>query len=100
MLEWAGLFSGGGPTLGTWEAAVRPNPASDWLKVYLSSPTGGSGQLRLLNAQGVPFIQAQITVQPEQNEYLLDIQQLAAGIYFLRISFNGQQQVVKVIKER
>lgn len=75
-----------------WKDEVRifPNPAKEFLNIQLPEPQGAS--FELINTAG------QVVRKAQQNgEFtVLPLRGLHSGIYFLRITASGQQDILKV----
>jgi len=70
---------------------IYPNPFADAL--YIAGAEGST--LRLLDAAGAVVHTQKITGANE----LISLEQLAAGVYFLRIEKDGQTKTEKIVKE-
>jgi len=70
--------------------SVFPNPAKN--SISIRRKNGSIEQFELMDMQGRVLIRGN-----EENAKQLDLSQLAAGIYFVRISENGQMTVPKKI---
>lgn len=73
---------------------IYPNPSSDYVNI-VSSASLSDYEWEVLNAQGKRLINGRIV---EENEFKLDLTELADGVYFVRIKKGMHQLVRKVIK--
>jgi pimeloyl-ACP methyl ester carboxylesterase len=74
---------------------VSPNPATTRLLVKTVAATPFS--LQLINLLGQIVYSAQTVIHTNENQ--LDVSQLPRGLYFLRLTSNTQDQVLKVLLE-
>jgi len=70
---------------------LYPNPVQDVLHINLS---GKSGDLQVFDIYGKCLLQQQIT----ENENSVDVSCLGDGIYFVRVFYDNQISVSKIIK--
>ncbi|MDI1354978.1 MAG: T9SS type A sorting domain-containing protein [bacterium] len=77
---------------------VYPNPAND--KLTLVSNEALDVTLLLSDVTGKVISEQQVNFKKEKNEYQLTISSLAKGVYFLKISKEGQEvQNIRFVKE-
>jgi hypothetical protein len=72
---------------------IYPNPFSD--KIYFENSRIYNYDLAVLNSVGQVVRQ----IQPDSNSQSIDLTELKAGIYFLRISAQGITKTMKIIKK-
>ncbi|MCQ2281362.1 MAG: fibronectin type III domain-containing protein, partial [Bacteroidales bacterium] len=75
--------------------SIYPNPASYTTTITLSG-IQGEVLLEIVDNNGRQLMN-QSFLSSGNNDFLLDISDLAAGIYFVRLSHQGQQTVTKLI---
>ncbi|MER2997063.1 T9SS type A sorting domain-containing protein [Pontibacter populi] len=76
-----------------------PNPFSEKLFVTITAPATEEATLTLYNLQGRQLQTIKTTLERGMNNYDLDTQQLARGIYIIRITGNNSDVSVKVLKK-
>ncbi|MBE0662663.1 MAG: T9SS type A sorting domain-containing protein [Bacteroidales bacterium] len=78
------------------ETSIRiiPNPARDMITLYLPMRSGNA-QLTLFNITGEKLLEKQIT----RDETQVDISMLPKGMYFLRLQYENDVKVAKIIKD-
>ena len=82
-----------------WEANLFPNPAQTVVHLQLTSPTALETQISMVNLTG-QVVQQQTVQQLEGNTLIeLSVAELPAGVYFVHLQSEGQQQTLKFIKE-
>jgi hypothetical protein len=81
------------PVNGKYEMMVFPNPAKSEIFVYLSGKKG-SYQLTLLDMMGKPIKTLTATANQKQQ---VAMQQMPAGVYYLKAEYSGQCLVRKII---
>jgi hypothetical protein len=82
-----------------WEVELYPNPASRVINLQLNTPEALHGQVSILALTG-QVVQQQVLDQAAGNSQLqLSIEELPAGVYFVRLATETQQQTLKFIKE-
>ncbi len=77
------------------EIKIYPSPSKGFINVDLSNFNGEPTQVQILNALG----QIVLTENIEQKQTRFNIENLSAGIYFVKILQSNKQQIVKLIKE-
>lgn len=78
---------------------VFPNPTNDLLNVQLSGDWNKDLQFSIINQAGQQLINRQSRLpDPENTTYTFDVQDLPAGIYFLRVTDGVRNWSRKVIK--
>ena len=78
---------------------VFPNPVQDKLKVNIKSSGKGTFRLTLFNLTMTPLIQKQADAYASEISEIIDMSQLAPGIYLLKAEYGNFQKTVKVVKE-
>lgn len=80
---------------------VFPNPAEDFIQISVNSGVAKTIQLHVLDIQGKIVKQKNIGISEGENFLEMDINQLPAGIYFLRIpALIGKEKGVRFVKIR
>ncbi|MCL4817217.1 MAG: S8 family serine peptidase [Flavobacteriales bacterium] len=77
------------------EMAVFPNPANTVLNIQLSGTTSGSKQIELSSLEGKILL----TAFTKENKSVLDIADLAKGLYVLKVKTEDDTFVRKIIKQ-
>ena len=67
---------------------LYPNPASDFLHIFPSSPPSERTSFRIFNNEGKLVKDLVLAQSPA--EFLLPIRELAAGVYFLQYLEQGE----------
>lgn len=80
----------------TLGVTLYPNPAQTTVNIAFQQPVGAPVQLLLLNALGQQC--AQQNIAANQQTHTLDISQIPAGIYFVKLQSGNQQQTIKLVK--
>ncbi len=75
---------------------VYPNPAQDFIHVRLSNKVHGDKQLKLLNTVGKTFKTVSLD-KWRNNVVSLDLGDLPAGAYFLRVERQGKQPLHETV---
>lgn len=79
---------------------VYPNPAKDTLVVSPIDPdTVTSCRVEIVNSIGQQIISSEVAFTWLNRTYRTDISGFASGLYFVRISFEEQKFVFKLVKE-
>jgi hypothetical protein len=71
--------------------AIRPNPATDWLKISSNVPIS---KIEICDAKGITMLSSNISLQTEAD---MDISSLPVGFYFVKISTTDKTEVRKII---
>ncbi|HEU4472670.1 MAG TPA: PKD domain-containing protein [Flavisolibacter sp.] len=77
-----------------------PNPASDRLLVSISNELKGQAVIRLFDAQGA--IKRSVSVRKAETGTMqaeLSLQSLTPGLYTLRVSMEGWEKTIRVLKQ-
>lgn len=75
---------------------VYPNPASDYINILFEAPVEGEITLTIIDSHGRLIKQEMI--EPAMVEKQLNLQDLPAGIYFLRLTKGKLVNIYKVVK--
>jgi hypothetical protein len=75
---------------------VFPNPASDNLNIRFEEPVDGEVVITIIDSQG-RLIKTE-TIEATTTEKLINLQDLGAGVYFLRMTKGKLVNVYKVVK--
>lgn len=78
--------------------APYPNPARTETRVKLIAPTEGNAVISLFNSSGKVEFTYTENVEEGLNSFFLNIKDLQAGIYFVRLQFNETISVQRIIK--
>ena len=78
--------------------SVYPNPASHSIKVMITAVADGKGQWKITDNSGRVVMQSTSTLRKGNNNVVIDINKLAAGLYYLNVSGPGVDQKVKLQK--
>jgi hypothetical protein len=78
------------------EILIYPNPASDMLNLRFGSPTAEVMTLNLFDTRGQ--LVKTIIVEAPSSEKQINMQELAAGIYYLKLTKGKLSNVYKVVK--
>jgi hypothetical protein len=79
-----------------WEAQVFPNPATNDLNITLQSDMNTTAIWNVKDINGKEIITNQQKLQTGKNKFVIDISKLNAGFYFVTITANNKQSVLKV----
>jgi hypothetical protein len=75
---------------------IYPNPSSDMINIQFVKPVDGEIRIFLLDSQG-RLVKTDRIEETETNKKI-DMQDLAAGIYYLRMTKGNRVNVYKVVK--
>jgi hypothetical protein len=78
------------------KVSVFPNPTSEMINIGFDTPTDGEISISLLNTQGKLVKTGKIEPATTQKE--INMQDLPAGIYYLRLTKGKLVNVYKVVK--
>jgi hypothetical protein len=85
------------PILSIADLAAFPSPATDQLIVEFNSESRGALDLRLLDMQGRTTYSFQDDLNPGPFTQSINVSELPAGIYTMRVHLDGQVESKKVI---
>ncbi|MEL6660520.1 MAG: T9SS type A sorting domain-containing protein [Bacteroidota bacterium] len=78
---------------------IFPNPASDWINLHLLVEETGEVVVSLFSSQGQLIYNQTETVQANGVfRKKIDINELVAGVYFLKVEVNGESVYERVVK--
>ena len=77
---------------------VYPNPASEYCHIAFTAPARTQARLELLDMRGQTVSSRDILLEAGENHFESNLQQLAAGIYFVRITSPQGVFVHKLMK--
>ena len=78
---------------------VFPNPAGDYLNISLRNEIAREGVLSLYNVSGQALIQQSVTINQFAQVLPLNVENMAAGFYFVKVQTNEGIAVKKIILE-
>lgn len=78
---------------------VFPNPAGDYVNISLRNEVVREGVLSLYNVSGQTLIQQTVTINQFAQVLPLNVENMAAGFYFVKIQTNEGIAVKKIILE-
>ncbi|MBL7743115.1 MAG: PQQ-dependent sugar dehydrogenase [Chitinophagaceae bacterium] len=78
--------------------SVFPNPASHEIKVMIGAESDGKAQWKILDNSGRVVMQSSVHLRKGNNNVKVDINKLAAGIYYVTVYGNGIDQKIKLQK--
>ncbi len=82
-----------------FEVRIHPNPVGHaMLNVDLGHSENGTYQLQLFDVLGKTILSRQVTKNAANSNVKLDLQQEAAGIYYLKVSGKDTVKTFKVVK--
>ena len=77
---------------------VSPIPVDDHLSILLTTVHSGYVHLDLFDCLGRPLdITVDQFVEPGEHRFVLDVQELPTGSYFLRLTTDNQREAVKIL---
>jgi len=74
---------------------IYPSPSKGTITVDLNNFNGDETQIQILNSLGQTVLSENI----QQKQTLFNIENFSSGIYFVKISQQGKQEIIKLIKE-
>jgi len=80
----------------TLNLTVRTNPVRDIAVIELNVPRSGDGILTLYNTMGERVRTIRCKVEPGHKVLKLDVTDLPAGVYFLKLIFGGERMFKKL----
>ena len=80
------------------EVKAFPNPAKDQLNITFSFPGQGEVSVELFNLTGTRLIQQSTQKTGVNFAETVDLNHLSQGVYFLKVSFGGLEQTMKMVK--
>ena len=76
-----------------------PNPFSDRLSLDISTANAETAEVLMINQLGQVVKRESLTLMEGELQHALDLSQLSAGVYFLRVRAGEEVTTVKVVKE-
>ena len=92
-----GLVGTDEPGVNTLPMQVQPNPAFDFLYVTPGQALGGEVRLQLIGADGRTALSKAFNGVAEGQVLSLDVQQIPAGVYMVRLESAAGNGVKKVV---
>lgn len=93
-------------SVGTGEAAdqafslsVSPNPATDLARIGIESKTTGNALVTLCNLAGATLQSREIQLNTGSNQLEVNLHDLPAGVYLVRLSSGDNVAALKVVKQ-
>jgi hypothetical protein len=77
--------------------AVSPNPASDMVNLSFNSETSGMSTVSVINQAGSVVLSRTLTATKGNNNRKLDLGNLPAGLYFIKIQTGSVIQTTKLV---
>lgn len=77
--------------------AMYPNPASDLVTLWFENKQNTKASYGVYNAEGKLVFVPQIL--STQNKLTINIQELPAGVYFVKLNINGVEHTKRLVKE-
>ncbi|MEL6842345.1 MAG: T9SS type A sorting domain-containing protein, partial [Bacteroidota bacterium] len=84
----------------TPELSLVPNPAKDLVSLRFKQKEARTIQLKVMNAMGQAVLQTRFAGQIGENQYDLNISDLAVGAYFVVINDGYQTQTKRLLIQR
>ncbi len=86
----------------TISASVKtyPNPFHDYVRVELATEEIGQAQVMIMDVQGRVILERKIIIEGRFTELELPTQDLATGVYFLKIKGANMDTTTKLVKQR
>jgi Zn-dependent metalloprotease len=103
--RWGVWFANGDRPINTTEILtgrqlrLSPNPASDVLTLQFDAPGAGETLLQVFDLRGLELRSESLHFESGANTHQLDLSDLPAGMYLVRLSFEEGQVVGKVMVE-
>ena len=79
--------------------SIYPNPTSEVLNASITLNNGGMVNFRIVNAQGQTVLLKNVQMSAGTNVQALDVTTLAAGVYTVQISSEGQVSTKPFVKK-
>ncbi|TNE49828.1 MAG: T9SS type A sorting domain-containing protein [Bacteroidetes bacterium] len=105
--DWGAWFANGNrslmvdtdePTAAPLQLQVAPNPATDRVRLTFTTPQSGPVQVMAADLLGRTVLTRQWDLPQGENQVELDLSQLPAGTYALRLLAGGTGTTLKVVK--
>ena len=92
-----GLVGTNEPETNTLAMQVQPNPANDFLHISLGKAVEGTVRVQLVGADGRTVLSRQVNGMGSGQILTLDVQQVPAGVYVIRLESAAGNSVKKVV---
>jgi hypothetical protein len=79
-------------------ASIAPNPASHDVRLTVYAESDGEAQWKIVDNAGRVVMNNSLSVKKGLNGVTIDINKLAAGIYFMDVQGGGVSQTMKLQK--
>ncbi|MCC7533318.1 MAG: T9SS type A sorting domain-containing protein, partial [Bacteroidia bacterium] len=79
------------------DVVVYPNPFTSELTIAL--PNNEQAQVEIVSLEGVQVLSSKVTADANGMVKMEGLNNLSAGVYFVRITQNGQTTVSKLVKQ-
>ncbi|MBF8962791.1 T9SS type A sorting domain-containing protein [Pontibacter sp. FD36] len=77
-----------------------PNPSQEYVRVELATEEIGQAQVMIMDVQGRVILERKIIIEGRFTELELPTQDLATGVYFLKIKGANMDTTTKLVKQR
>jgi hypothetical protein len=78
---------------------VFPNPFNSEYKVSFNAVNGGMATLETVNMEGkIVSIKTSVVTQGANTVAIVEASNLSAGVYFVRLTVDGETQIMKLVK--
>ena len=82
-----------------WEVALFPNPVRETLTLQWTTEAATEATVTILDLTGKPVQQRQLNPQAGQSQWQIPVADLPAGVYFLNLTSEQEQQTLRFIKD-
>jgi hypothetical protein len=84
----------------THNISVAPNPSHDRFTITFNSANSRTSKVPMMvnNAFGQILLSSEINVVPGENQFILNLEKLPAGMYFLQIASGNEKEAARLIK--
>jgi hypothetical protein len=79
-------------------AEVAPNPVSNTMRLKISEAKGQKVGVSLMDASGRMMMQRNFIPETNQHQEEFEVDDLASGMYFLRVNTENKNATIKVVK--
>jgi hypothetical protein len=80
------------------KVTIFPNPVAGEAKVTIAAIVDGKAQWKIIDNAGRVVLQSSTQVRKGNNNLVINVNKLSAGIYYLNVSGGGVDQKVKLQK--
>ena len=77
--------------------SIYPNPGNGRFNLLINSSVAGPQQLKLTNILGETILEKEVNIN-NSTHYLLNLEEMPTGVYFLRIGNDVQNVIRKLVK--